>query len=222
MLLAAQDPESADPAAGMTDEQVRDEVMTIFLAGHETTANALAWTWHLLAQHPDAEAKLHAELGRVLPGRRLPAHADLPALVFAEQVVSESLRLYPPAWLVGRRALADCEIGGYRVPAKSIVIVSQWLTQRDGRWYPDAGRFDPERWTPEFKAALPKYAYFPFGGGPRRCIGEGFAWMELVLLVAAIAGRWRFESAHTRPIVPEPLITLRPGGGLPMRVQARA
>ena len=221
MLLAAQDPESSDPADGMSNAQVRDEVMTIFLAGHETTANALAWTWHLLGQHPRVEEKLHAELRHVLVGGRTPTHADVPALVFTEQVVSEALRLYPPAWVVGRRALETCEIGGYEVPARSIVIVSQWVTHRDARWFSEPERFEPGRWTPEFKAALPKYAFFPFGGGPRRCVGEGFAWMELVLLVAATASRWRFENLNAQPVLPEPLITLRPKGGLRMRVRER-
>lgn len=219
MLLAAQDPESADPAAGMTDAEVRDEVMTIFLAGHETTANALAWTWHLLAGHPEIEAKLHAELREVLPGNRLPTHADQPALVYTEQVVREAMRLYPPAWLISRRALETCEIGGYEIPRGSIVVMSQWVTHRDARWFPDPETFRPERWTPEFKNALPRHAYFPFGGGPRRCIGEGFAWMELILLVARIASRWRFTRLDSTPVVPEPLITLRPANGLPMRLE---
>ena len=220
MLLAAQDPESEDLGVGMSNVEVRDEVMTVFLAGHETTANALAWTWHLLAGQPEAEARLHDEIRRVLPDGRAPTDRDLPALVFTEQVVSEALRLYPPAWLISRRALEPCLLGGYTVPTRSIVVMSQWVTHRDARWFPEPERFDPGRWTPEFKAALPRYAFFPFGGGPRRCIGEGFAWMELVLLVARIAQRWRFvREPDAPPVLPEALITLRPAGGLPMRLE---
>ena len=220
MLLAAQDPEGEDPGEGMSNMEVRDEVMTIFLAGHETTANAFAWTWHLLAQHPEVEARLREEVRRVLPDGRAPTDQDLPALVFTGQVVSEVLRLYPPAWLISRRALEPVELGGYTVPARSIVVMSQWVTHRDARWFPGPERFEPERWTPEFKAALPRYAFFPFGGGSRRCIGEGFAWMELVLLVARITQRWRFvREEGAPPVLPEALITLRPGGGLPMRLE---
>ena len=226
MLLAAQDPEGEEPEAGMSDVEVRDEVMTIFLAGHETTANALAWTWHLLAQHPEVEARLHAEVRRVLPEGRVPTAADVESLVFTGQVVSEVLRLYPPAWLVSRRALESCELGGYTVPARSIVVMSQWVTHRDARWFPEPERFDPGRWTPEFKATLPRHAFFPFGGGPRRCIGEGFAGIELVLLVARMAQRWRFVSVGgvepVEPVEPEALITLRPRGGLPMRLERAA
>ena len=165
--------------------------MTIFLAGHETTANALTWTWYLLSAAPDVEARLHEELDRVLQGR-LPTLADVASLPYVERVVTESMRLYPPAWIIGRRAIDDYPIGDYVVPARSIVVMSPYVIQRDARFFPDPERFDPDRWTPEFKAALPKFAYFPFGGGPRQCIGESFAWMELVLLVATIAQRWRF------------------------------
>ena len=152
----------------------------------------------------------------MLADGRNPTYADLPALKYTEQVVSESLRLYPPAWLVGRRALKTCEIGGYEIPPRSIIVLCQWVTQRDTRWFKDPESFDPGRWTPEFKETLPKYAFFPFGGGPRICIGEGFAWMELVLLVASIARRWRFEPVGAQPVVPEPMITLRPRGELSM------
>ncbi len=174
----------------MSDVQLRDEAMTIFLAGHETTANALTWTWHLLSQNPEAEARLHEELDRVLGGRP-PAVDDLPRLRYTEMVLSESMRLYPPAWIVGRRAIVEQDLAGYRIPAGSILLLSQWITQRDARFFPDPLRFDPLRFTPEAVAARPKFAYFPFGGGPRVCIGEGFAWMEGVLLLATIASRWR-------------------------------
>ena len=218
MLIAAQDEE--DGGAGMTDQQVRDEAMTIFLAGHETTANALNWTWHLLAGHPAVEARLHEELDQVLQGR-LPTMADLPALRFTENIVRESMRLYPPAWMVGRRAVADFPMGGYTVPARSIVLMSQYVMHRDVRYFPEPDQFDPGRWTPEFKAALPRYAYFPFGGGPRQCIGEGFAWMEAVLLLATLAQQWKLRLVPGHPVVPQPMITLRPKHGLLMTAHRR-
>ena len=217
MLLSAQD---EDAGGGMTDQQVRDEAMTIFLAGHETTANALMWTWFLLSGAPEVEAKLHAEIDRVLQGR-LPAMADLGSLHYVERVVTESMRLYPPAWIVGRRAIDAYQLGEYLVPPRSILIMSPYLMQRDARFYPDPERFDPDRWTPEFRAALPKFAYFPFGGGPRQCIGESFAWMELVLLVATIAQQYRLRLVPGHPVVPQPLITLRAKHGMRMTVEQR-
>ncbi len=213
MLLLAQDDE--DKGRGMTDRQVRDEAMTIFLAGHETTANALTWTWYLLSQAPDVERRLHDEIAAVLSGR-LPTVADVERLPYATRVVTESMRLYPPAWLVGRRAVNEYSINGYHVPPRSIIVMSQWIVHRDARHYADPEHFDPDRWTPEFKARLPRFAYFPFGGGPRQCIGESFAWMELVLLVATIAQRWRFELAPNHPVVPHAAITLRPKHGMKM------
>ncbi|MGH9943968.1 MAG: cytochrome P450 [Pyrinomonadaceae bacterium] len=221
MLLLAQDEEG--DGRGMSDEQLRDEVMTIFLAGHETTANALAWTWYLLAQNPEVEAKLHAELDAVLEGggRRPPAVEDLPRLRYTEMVLSESMRLYPPAWTVGRLALKDFRAGEYLVPPGSLVLISQFVVHRDARFYPDPLRFDPERWTPEAKESRPPYAYFPFGGGPRRCVGEGFAWMEGVLLVASIARRWRMRLVPIHPVIPHPRITLRPKHGIRVRLESR-
>ena len=218
LLLAARDTEG--DGRGMADAQVRDEAITIFLAGHETTANALAWTWYLLSNNPDAEARLHAELDAVLGGRA-PEGADLPNLRYTEMVLAESMRLYPPAWIVGRRAMEPYAIGGYEVPKGSIVVACQWVTHRDPRFFPDPERFEPERWKPEAKEARPKFSYFPFGGGPRVCIGEGFAWMEGVLVLAAIARRWRLCLADDRPVVPAPSITLRPGGGIRMRLESR-
>ena len=234
MLLSAQDEEAegaAPPSLGnagssfgvagaMSDVQVRDEAMTIFLAGHETTANALTWTWYLLSTAPDVEAKLHAEVDRVLQGRR-PGVADIASLPFIERVVTESMRLYPPAWLIGRRAIADYELGGYVVPARTILVMSPFVTQRDARFYTDPECFDPDRWTPEFRATLPKCAYFPFGGGPRQCIGESFAWMELILLVATIAQRWRLQLVPGHLVVPEPVVTLRTKHGVRMTVHQR-
>jgi cytochrome P450 len=217
MLLTAQD---EDAGAGMTDQQVRDEAMTIFLAGHETTANALTWTWYLLSQYPDVEATLHAEVDRVLQGR-LPTIKDLASLSYVERVVTESMRLYPPAWIIGRRAITEYQLGQYVAPPRSILVMSPYIMQRDPRFYADAERFDPDRWTPEFRAALPKFAYFPFGGGPRQCIGESFAWMELILLVATIAQQYRLRLVPGHPVEPQPLITLRARHGMRMTIEQR-
>jgi cytochrome P450 len=204
----------------MSDLQVRDEAMTIFLAGHETTSNALTWTWYLLSQHTEVEARLHQELDSVL-GDRLPTVADLPRLSYTERVLSESMRLYPPAWIVGRRALEDHEIGGYRVPAGSIVVASEYIVHHDPRWFPDPDRFDPDRWLPEQVALRPKYSYFPFGGGQRLCIGEPFAWMEGELLLATIAQRWKLRLVRGHRIELSPVVTLRPKHGMNMTVHAR-
>ena len=217
MLLSAQD---EDDGGVMTDQQVRDEAMTIFLAGHETTANAMTWTWYLLGGAPDVEAKVHEEIDRVLKGR-LPATEDLRLLPYVERVVTESMRLYPPAWIIGRRAIADYPLGPYIAPAQSILIMSPYIIQRDPRYYSEPERFNPDRWTPEFRAALPKFVYFPFGGGPRQCIGESFAWMELVLLVATIAQRWQLRLVPGHPVVPQPLVTLRAKHGMKMTVHER-
>ena len=219
LLVHASDPEGE--SGGMTDAQVRDEAITIFLAGHETTANALAWTWHLLAQNPEAEAKLHAELDDALGGR-LPTVADLPRLRQAEMVLAESMRLYPPAWIVGRRAIEPYRVGGFEVPRGSIVVACQWVTHRDARFFPEPERFDPQRWLPEAKEARPKFSYFPFGGGPRVCIGEGFAWMEGILVLATIARRWRLRPDSDQPVVPAPGITLRPKNGIRMILEPRS
>ncbi len=218
MLLAAQDEEG--DGGGMTDKQVRDEAMTIFLAGHETTANALAWTWYLLSQNPAVETKLHAELDAVLLNR-LPTFHDLPRLPYTEMVLAESMRLFPPAWVIGRRALADQPLGPYTIRAGSIVICSQYVTHRNPLYFPEPLRFDPERWTPEAKTRLPKFAYFPFGGGGRVCIGESFAWMEGILLLATIAQHWRMRLVPGHPVEPQPRITLRPKHGLRMTLERR-
>jgi cytochrome P450 len=217
MLLAARDQEG--DGGGMTDEQLRDEALTLFLAGHETTANALAWTWHLLALHPDAEARLHAEVDS-LPAGRLPGAGDVPSLPYTRAVFAESMRLYPPAWTIGREPLADFEAGGFRVRAGAAVLMSPWVVHRDPRWWPDPERFDPDRWTPEAEAAQPRLAYFPFGAGPRKCIGEGFAWLEGVLALATLARRWRLRHVPGARVLPHPTITLRPRG-LAMRAEER-
>jgi cytochrome P450 len=218
MLLLAQDED--DRTVRMSDEQVRDEALTLFLAGHETTANALAWTWYLLSQHPDVERRLHSELDDVLQGRA-PELADVPQLRYAEMILAEALRLYPPAWAIGRMATGPFELGGVEIPAKSICILSPYLVQRDPRWFPNPENFDPERWTPEARDARPKFSYFPFGGGARVCIGERFAWMEGVIVMAAIAQKWRLRLAPDQRAEPLPLITLRVKGGLPMVIEAR-
>ena len=214
MLLVAQDAES--DGERMSDLQVRDEAMTLFLAGHETTANALAWSWYLLAQNRDVERRLQEELDEVLRGGA-PTPADYPRLQYTQMVLAESMRLFPPAWGIGRLSTEEVELGGYTLPERSLVLVAQWVTHRDARWFPDPLRFDPTRFTEEAKRERPRFAYFPFGGGTRICIGEAFAWMEGVLLLATIAQKWRFELTERRPAEPLPLITLRARGGIPMR-----
>jgi len=216
MFLLAQDEEGDH--AGMSNAQLRDEVMTLFLAGHETTANALAWTWYLLSLHPGVEQEVHREIDTVL-GDRAPAPADYPRLPYTEMVVAESMRLFPPAWVIGRLAIEDVEIGGWMIPRGSLAIVSQAVMHRDARFWPDPERFDPRRFTAAAKAARPRFSYFPFGGGPRVCIGEGFAWMEGVLALVSIARKWRVRV--TGAIDPLPLITLRPKGGMQAVVTRR-
>ena len=218
MLLLAQDED--DRSVRMSDEQVRDEALTLFLAGHETTANALAWTWYLLSQHPEVERRLHSELDDVLQGRA-PELADVPRLRYTEMILAEALRLYPPAWAIGRMATGPFELGGFEIPAKSICILSPYLVQRDPRWFPNPENFDPDRWTPEARDARPKFSYFPFGGGARVCVGERFAWMEGVIVIAAIAQKWRLRLAPDQRVEPLPLITLRVKGGLRMITEAR-
>jgi cytochrome P450 len=213
---------------GMTDEQLRNESLTLFTAGHETTANALTFAWYLLARHPEAEARFHAEIDAVLGGR-VPTVADLEALPYTRAVVSESMRLYPPAWAVARQAKADVEVAssqGPRLLAKdAVVLMSQWVTHRDPRWWPEPDRFDPGRWMPESSAAAaqrPRYAYYPFGGGPRSCIGEAFAWTEAMLVLATLARHWSLRLVRPgAPLDLVPTITLRPRKGLPMVPAAR-
>jgi cytochrome P450 len=209
MLLQAQDEDGSQ----MTDSQLRDEVMTLFLAGHETTALALSWSWYLLAQNPDKEQKFHAELDAVLQGR-LPTVDDLPKLEYTEMIAKETMRLYPPAYAVGREALEDVEMGGFRVPKGSQLFAFQWVTQRDERYFEEPGEFIPERWTPDRSATVPKYAYFPFGGGPRQCIGNYFAMMEIVLLLAAIGQRFKFSLAPDHKVEVLPVLSLRPKSGI--------
>ena len=218
MLLLAQDTEG--DGGTMTDEQLRDEAMTIFLAGHETTANALTWTWYLLSQHPEIEKKFHAEIGTVI-GDRLPTAEDVPSLRYTEMILAEAMRLYPPAWIIGRMALEAHEIAGNHIPVGSLVMLSQYVTHHDSRWYPDPFRFDPERWRAEEKEKRPRFSYFPFGGGPRLCIGEGFAWMEGAVVLATIGQKWQLRLAPGHTVAPLPLVTLRPKFGMRMLVERR-
>jgi cytochrome P450 len=217
LLLQARD---EDDGTGMTDRQLRDEAMTLFLAGHETTASALSFTWYVLAQHPEVERKLLAELTSVLAGRT-PTLADLPRLPYTEQVLMESMRLYPPAYGFGRVARVDCELGGYRIPRGTTVILVPWVTHRDGRWFEDPLTFRPERWSGDLAKRLPRYAYFPFGGGPRLCIGNQFAMMEASLIVATVVPHYRFELRPEPPMVLRPVVTLRPAQGLAMKLHKR-
>jgi cytochrome P450 len=217
MLLAAQDDEDGK---GMSDRQLRDEAMTLFMAGHETTANTLAWAWYLLATHPEAEARLHAELDSVLGGRT-PGFDDLPKLPFADMVITETLRLYPTAWVLGREAIERTEVGGYDVPVGRTVYMPQWVIHRDPRFFDEPLAFRPERWEDGLAKRIPRYAYFPFGGGPRICIGNAFAQMEAVLLLATIARRYRLKLAEGAVINPLPSMTLRPEFGVPVVLERR-
>ena len=211
---------ASDEGTGMTDVQVRDEAITLFLAGHETTSNALTWTWYLLSQHADAESALHSELDAVL-GDRAPTVADVPSLPVTRAVLSESMRLYPPAWAMGRRALEDHALDQYVLPKGSVIVVSPWLLHHDERWWTDPTPFRLDRWTDDATSARPRHAFLPFGGGPRMCIGEGFAQMEGELLIATIARRWRFELDADQQIALQPVVTLRPKHGMRMRAVER-
>ncbi len=211
---------SEDAPGGMTDTQVRDEILTLFTAGHETIAKALMWTWYLLAENPDVADKLHAELDSVLAGR-LPSAGDLEKLSYTRMVFSESMRIFPPVWIMGRRAMRETAIGEYVIPKGSHIHVSQFLMHRDARYFPDPERFDPQRWTPEAIAARPKFSYFPFGGGGLQCIGEGFAWTEGMLVMATLAGRWRMKVVPGHRIELEPRITLHSRHGMPMILEKR-
>jgi len=204
----------------MDDKQLRDEVMTFLLAGHETTALALSWAWHLLSQDSQVEQKLHQELDRVLAGR-IPTVSDLSCLTYSEGIIKESMRLYPPAWSVARTVIKDFELDGYRIPPGASLVMSQWIMHRDPRFFSDPEKFDPARWSNENMQKLPKFAYFPFGGGPRQCIGASFAMMEAVLLLATIAGQFQLGKVEGQPIVPVPSFTLRPKEGIYMSLRRR-
>lgn len=206
--------------AELTDEQVRDETVTMFAAGHETTAVTLIWTWYLLATHPELQARFHVELDDVI-GDRPATLDDLPDLKFMDQVLDEALRLYPPIWFWGRMSFQPFDLGGYHIPAGAFLLAPQLIAQRDPRFFEAPTEFRPDRWTPEFRANLPQFAYYPFGGGPRRCIGEGFAMMEAKLILATIGRRWsmRHDPRHNAEMLP--LISLRPKGGMPMFLERR-
>jgi cytochrome P450 len=223
MLILARDTEG--DGGQMTDEQLRDEVMTLFIAGHETTALLLTWTWYLLARHPEVEARVQAEIDAVLrdPGgrARLPTFDDLPRFEYTRRVLAETLRLYPPIWAAGRRAIAEVQIGDYLLPVGSLVLVSQYIVHHDPRWWPDPERFDPERWAPGLAETRPKLAFFPFGAGTRICIGEQFAWMEATLVLAVLMSRWRLRLTTERPIDVHAMVTLRPKGPVMMSVARR-
>jgi len=215
MLLQAQDTEG--DGAGMSDEQLRDELLTLFLAGHETTANALSWTWLLLSRNPGPAAALREEIDAVL-GDRLPTADDVPRLPYTRAVVAESMRLYPPAYIIGRRSITPYRVRDAEFPARTIFLCSQYITQRDARWWTEPLRFRPERWMEPDER--PKFAYFPFGAGTRICVGEQFAWMEATLLLATLASRWHLHVEGPDPVL-EPIITLRPRGGLTVRLERR-
>jgi cytochrome P450 len=217
-LLQARD--VAGDGTGMTDLQLRDELMTLFLAGHETTANAMAWTWYLLGQNPEKEAKLADELERVLAGRP-PTVEDIARLPYTEAVVQESLRLYPPAYGFGRIASEDCQVGEFLIKKGTTAIMSQWVTHRDPRFFDEPDAFRPERWLDGLAKRLHRYAYFPFGGGARQCIGNTFAMMEAVLILATIVPRYRFVLVPGHAVVPRPVVTLRPEHGIKAVVEAR-
>lgn len=215
MMLA-----STDDGGGMSDAQARDEAFTLIVAGHETTANTLTWAWYLLSQHPEAEAALHAELDRVLAGRA-PAVTDLPALPYTDAVVKETLRLYPAAYVTSREPQEDVRVGAFGVARGRTILISPYVTHRDARWFDAPDAFKPERWLGDLEKRLPKFAYYPFGGGPRVCIGNAFALMEARLLLAALAQRWRLALAPGHRVELDPLVTLRPKHGMRMRVQLR-
>ncbi len=217
MLLSA----SEEDGSRMSDSQVRDEVLITFAAGHETTSNALSWTWYLLSKSPAVEEKLHEEVDSVLQDGSAPSMEDVTRLEYTTKVLTESMRLYPPAWVLTREALDDCVIGGYSVPKGATVILSQYVTHHDPRFFPDPERFDPDRWTRQMRSELPKFAYFPFGGGARSCVGEPFAWMEGVLLIAAISRKWQMRLVSGHKVEMSPNITLRPKHGMTMKLNRR-
>jgi cytochrome P450 len=214
LLLRARD---EDDGSRMTDRQIRDEAMTLFLAGHETTALALSWSWYLLATHPEVAERLLSEVRAVL-GERPPTVGDLPRLRYTEAVVTESMRVLPPVYAIGREAVEPCQVGGYEVSRGTTILMSQWVVHHDPQWYDEPEKFVPERWLGDLAQRLPKYAYFPFGGGPRICIGNTFALMETALVLATVAQRFRFTVAQGHPIVPWATFTLRPLQGIPAMI----
>jgi cytochrome P450 len=228
-LMEAQDSDNPNNnnQEKMSDKQVRDEVMTIFIAGHETTANALAWTFYLLSQNQDVKTKLHDEINSVLGdsgnniGNRIPTAYDIPKLQYTEKVLRESMRLYPPVWTIGRRVENEYSVGEYTIPAGSSILMSQYVMHHNPKYYEEPERFNPDRWTEEFKSHLPRFSYFPFGGGIRGCIGEPFAWIEGILIIATIAQKWTMRMLSSQRIKLDPAITLRPRYGMRMNLIQR-
>ncbi len=212
--------DSETDSGGLTDREIRDEVLTMFTAGHETISNALVWTWYLLSQHVKVETALHAEIDSVLEGR-VPTADDLPRLPYTRMVFSESMRMYPPVWVIARRNVEDYRLGEYVLPAGSFLYLSQYVVHHDSRFFPAPDLFDPQRWTPEAIAERPKFSYFPFGGGPRQCVGEGFAWMEGILTLASVAREWKLDLAPRHRVEIEPFVTLRPKYGMRMTLRRR-
>jgi cytochrome P450 len=221
MLSTSSGEAPSDEGPEAQQQALRDQVITIFLAGSETVANALIWTWYLLSQNPDCERRCHEEVDSVLQGR-LPTAEDVPRLRYVEMVMAESMRLYPPAWAMGRYARNDFELGDFRLPARTTLLISQFVTHRDPRYFPDPLRFDPERFTAEAKSKRAKFTYFPFGAGVRQCIGESLAWMEGVLVLATFLQKWRLRLVPDQRVEPQPLITLRPKYGMRMHIEARS
>jgi cytochrome P450 len=220
-LLQAQDDNTK--MGKMTDQQLRDEVMTIFLAGHETTANALTWTFYLLSTHPAIDARLQKEIYPIFRNKTDISFDDdiQQQLEYTTKVLTESMRLYPPAWALGRQAINDCKIGKYIIPSGSIILMSQYVMHRNPLYFPEPNTFYPDRWTNEFKKNLPRFCYFPFGGGIRSCVGEPFAWMEAILITAIINRLWKINSIPSNKVVLKPLITLRPKYGMHMKITRR-
>jgi cytochrome P450 len=218
-LMASRDEGDGEP---MSDGQLRDELVTLLLASHETTANALGWTWYLLSGHADATERMHGEIDSVLGAGRLPTAADVQGLPFTRMVLAESMRLYPPAWLIARVAVEDHQVRGYTIPRGAIVVLSPWIAHRNKVHFPGPERFEPDRWQPELQNGRPRFSYFPFGGGSRGCMGEAFAWMEGVILLSVIAQRWRFRfvDAPRHPAM-HPGLTLTPKEGIRVRVEER-
>jgi cytochrome P450 len=217
MLLSAKD----ESGRRMTNSQLRDEVLILFAAGHETTANALTWTWYLLSQNPSVEAKMYSEVNSIIGTGRLPEASNFQKLEYTTKVLTESMRLYPPAWILVRQAMQNTMIGDYFIPKGTEVAMSQFVTHRDPRFFENPTKFEPERWTMEMKEKLPKFSYFPFGGGPRSCVGEPFAWMEGVLLLATISIKWKLNHVEGHKVEMLPRITLRPRYGMSMQLHKR-
>jgi cytochrome P450 len=205
----------------MTDQQLRDEVMTIFLAGHETTANALTWTFYLLSEHPAIDARLQKEIYSIFDNKTNISFDDIQKLEYTTKVLKESMRLYPPAWALGRQAINDCKIGKYIIPSGSIILMSQYVMHRNPFYFPEPNTFYPDRWTDEFEKNLPRFSYFPFGGGIRSCVGEPFAWMEVILITTIINRLWKMNSIPSNKVALKPLITLRPKYGMRMKITRR-